>query len=72
MGLVRIYIPTYLRTPPSPLTLENDFISEGFDVLLTDILQYQDRSDGNLTAEYLQDVYTLLAFVSAVRERCIE
>ena len=40
--------------------------------LQVDILQYKERSDGNLTVEYLKDVSTLLALVSAVREGCIE
>ena len=44
---------------PSPLMLENVLESEGFDVLVTDILQYQERRDGNLTVEYLKNVLTL-------------
>ena len=61
-----------LRKTPSPLTLENVLKSKSFDILVTDILQYKERSDGNLTVEYLKDVSTLLALVSAVREGCIE
>ena len=61
-----------LRKTPSPLTLENVLKSKSFDMLVTDILQYKERSDGNLTVEYLKDVSTLLALVSAVREGCIE
>ena len=35
-------------------------------------MQCEDRSDGYLTVEYLKDVSTFLALVSAAREGCVE
>ena len=39
---------------------------------MTNILRCKERSDGELTVEYIKDVSVLLALVSAVREGCIE
>ena len=41
MGLVRIYIPTYPEKDTVSLYAGNVLKFESFDVLVTDILQYQ-------------------------------
>ena len=61
-----------LRKSPSPVSLKQVVNSQNYGKLVTNILRCKERSDGELTVEYIKDVSILLALVSAVREGCIE
>ena len=54
-----------LRKFPSPVSLKQVVYSQNYGKLVTNILRCKERSDDELTVEYLKDVYLIGVSVSS-------
>ena len=61
-----------LRKDPSPSTLEKVVESPAFNILLAELTRADNGTEASMTLAYLEDVSSMLAMISAVREGNIE